>query len=68
MVGVKTTDVDNFKKLAEQWVSKTDFLDDGFQANVTARIVIHKDQQEEFTRFLAENKFEHNILVENLET
>lgn len=65
---VSTPDVDNFKKLDEKWVSKTDFLDDTFEANVDARIVIHKDQQEEFTKFLGENGFEHRVLIENLET
>lgn len=60
--------MDNFKKLDTEWVSKVDFLDDVFEASVESKIVIHKNQQEEFTKFLAENGFEHKIIAENLET
>lgn len=68
LVAISTTDVDNFKKLNEAWVSKVDLLDDVFEASTDCRIVIHKDQQDEFTKFLGETGFEHKVLVENLET
>lgn len=68
LVTVSTTDVDNFKKLYEAWVSKVDILDDVFEASTECRIVIHKDQQDEFAKFLAETGFEYKVLIESLET
>lgn len=68
LIGVSTNDVDNFKRLDAQWASKLDFLDDVYEVDTLCRIVVHKDQEEELTKFLAETGFEHSVLIENMET
>lgn len=60
--------MDNFQKLHEQWASKVDIMDEEHEAGAEARIVLHKDQQEAFEKFLTETGFTHKILLENVET
>lgn len=60
--------MDNFQKLHEQWASKVDIMDEEYEAGTEARIVLHKDQQKAFEKFLTETGFTHKILLENVET
>lgn len=66
-MSVVSADVENFKKLNDDWSSKVEFLDDVFEVNKTFRIVSDPVLEEEFTKYAAENGFETTVLNENLQ-
>lgn len=68
MLSVAVDDVDKYLAIDEVWGEKVDFWDGSRIANLTTRIMIHRNDQQDFEQYLTGNGFTYSVAIQNVET